>query len=99
MQKRNEKDIWQNLFQFPLIETDEDHQLNDFENCTQLPPFKISAEIVHVLSHQKIHARFYHFNHLPSKIGSDWIAVKMAEIQDYPIPRLIDRYLETESID
>ena len=99
LQKRHEKDIWQNLFQFPLIETDEDTEINDFENYTQLPPSKISAEIVHVLSHQKIHARFYHFNHLPSKIGSDWIAVKMAEIQDYPIPRLIDRYLETESID
>ena len=98
LQKRSEKDIWQNLFQFPLIETDEDCELNNFENYTRLAPSNISEEIVHVLSHQKIHARFYHFNHLPSKINTDWIAVKMAEIQDYPIPRLIDRYLETESL-
>jgi hypothetical protein len=27
------------------------------------------------------------------------MAVKIAEIQDYPIPRLIDRYLETESLE
>lgn len=99
LQKRSEKDIWQNLFQFPLIETDEDAELNNFENYSPLHPSKISTEIVHVLSHQKIHARFYHFNHLPSKINTDWMAVKMAEIQDYPIPRLIDRYLETESLE
>jgi A/G-specific adenine glycosylase len=99
LQKRSEKDIWQNLFQFPLIETDEDSEINTFENYTLIPPSKISAEIVHVLSHQKIHARFYHFNHLPSKIDADWMAVKMTEIQDYPIPRLIDRYLETESLE
>ena len=98
LQKRSGKDIWQNLYQFPLIETQEDSELNNFENYSPFPPSKISAEIVHVLSHQKIHARFYHFNHLPSKINTDWIAVKMAEIQDYPIPRLIDRYLETESL-
>ena len=99
LQKRSEKDIWQNLFQFPLIETDEDAELNNFENYSPLHPSKISTEIVHVLSHQKIHARFYHFNHLPSKINTDWMAVKIAEIQDYPIPRLIDRYLETESLE
>jgi A/G-specific adenine glycosylase len=99
LQKRSEKDIWQNLFQFPLIETDENSEINNFENYTPHTPSKISAEIVHVLSHQKIHARFYHFNHLPSKIDTDWMAVKMTEIQDYPIPRLIDRYLEIESLE
>jgi A/G-specific adenine glycosylase len=99
LQKRSEKDIWQNLFQFPLIETDENSEITNFENYTPHTPSKISAEIVHVLSHQKIHARFYHFNHLPSKIDTDWMAVKMTEIQDYPIPRLIDRYLEIESLE
>lgn len=98
LQKRSEKDIWQNLFQFPLIETDEEAEMNDFEKYSLLPPLKISAEIVHVLSHQKIHARFYHFNQLPAQIENDWIAVKIAEIQEFPIPRLIDRYLETESL-
>jgi len=97
LQKRSEKDIWQNLFQFPLIETEENLEMNDFEKYSLSPPNKISAEIVHVLSHQKIHARFYHFNQLPTNIDSDWIPVSMAEIQDFPIPRLIDRYLETES--
>lgn len=99
LQKRSGKDIWQNLYQFPLIETQEDSELNNFENYSPFPPSKISAEIVHVLSHQKIHARFYHFNQLPLLINSDWMAVKIAEIQDFPIPRLIDRYLETETIE
>jgi A/G-specific adenine glycosylase len=96
LQKRSEKDIWQNLFQFPMIETDEDSQLNNFEPYSTNAPSKISTEIVHVLSHQKIHARFYHFNQMPERIAENWMPIKIVDMEEFPIPRLIDRYLETE---
>lgn len=93
-QQRKEKDIWQNMYQFPLIETSVSEEISDFSQFTNNQVDKISNEIVHVLSHQKIHARFYHFTELPEFKLEGWIKIKTSEIHDFPLPRLIDRYLE-----
>lgn len=93
-QQRKEKDIWQNMYQFPLIETSVSEEISDFSQFTNNQVDKISNEIVHVLSHQKIHARFYHFSELPEFKLEEWIKIKTSEIHDFPLPRLIDRYLE-----
>ena len=89
--KRIEKDIWQHMYQFPLIETDstEIPDINFFDLH-----FRASPEVTHILSHQKITAKFYHFNSIPNKIKKEWIAIPKGNIQDYPLPRIIDRYLE-----
>lgn len=94
MEKRNGKDIWQHLYQFPLIET-EDKPIDDFLFTEfNLKPIKHSEEIIHVLSHQRIHAIFYQFEQFPEKIKAQWEVIKECQIGELPLPRLIDKYLE-----
>ncbi|MDX2361031.1 MAG: A/G-specific adenine glycosylase [Crocinitomicaceae bacterium] len=96
IEKREGKGIWQNMYQFPLIETSSKktkelisilkNQVNE------------SEEIVHLLSHQKIHAVFHHFNELPPAIEGNWIKIPIGQLQNYPLPRIIDRYLESTAL-
>ncbi|MCH2224864.1 MAG: A/G-specific adenine glycosylase [Crocinitomicaceae bacterium] len=91
IEKRTKKGIWQNLFQFPLIETKENElpkELNKHQT------FRTSKVIKHILSHQRIYAQFHHITSPPIKIQKEWIEINHENIQDYPLPRIIDRYLE-----
>lgn len=95
LQKRNEKDIWQHLFQFPLHESaqpiSEVEILEIISREYQLIPTIISKESKHILSHQHIFAKFYHFDDIPNQF-LDQVIGKI-ELSEYPLPRLIDRYL------
>jgi A/G-specific adenine glycosylase len=66
MQKRGAKDIWENLYQLPLYESD---SAIDARTLLKTPEFtrcfginasikRISAPIKHLLSHQKLHVQF-----------------------------------------
>lgn len=69
LQKRTKKDIWQNLYEFPLIETTEKMELIDlmltekyhdiFENISNIQFKNQIFETKHTLSHQIIFACFY----------------------------------------
>ena len=67
--KRTGNDIWKNLYDFPMIETSQyflpekflkTDELTNFFKGSKVNITNISDEITHQLSHQKIHARFYH---------------------------------------
>lgn len=92
IEQRQEKDIWEKLYQFPLVETStlEDPVEYDFRYR--------SKPIKHLLSHQKINAVFYHFDELPKKIKDNWIIIDLHELENYPLPRLIDKYMEELSL-
>ncbi|PHR46355.1 MAG: A/G-specific adenine glycosylase [Fluviicola sp.] len=97
IEKRKGKGIWQNMFQLPLIESDKPLTLNDVKSITKKKwntktQNKIT-EYQHILSHQKIHASFWKVDSLITN-ESEYITVNLDEIRDYPLPRLIDRYLE-----
>ncbi len=106
IRKRLREDIWKGLFEFPLVETTEE---TDFERLQHLPDFvkiagmtrfqllKQSATRKHILSHQKIFARFYHlhFDGSLDLVDENNISlISQNELQSYPLPRLIDRYLQ-----
>jgi len=58
----------------------------------------ISEPVKHQLSHQLITARFVHVR-LHARAFTppeDWEKVRPAEVGEYPLPRLIDRYLELD---
>jgi A/G-specific adenine glycosylase len=99
LEKREEKDIWQHLFQFPLIETARDEELTalSFSKLGVLP-YRITEGVKHVLSHQRIYARFYYFDGFPVIIEKNYFQVAQINIQDYPLPRLIDRFLDEQGI-
>ena len=93
--QRTEKDIWQNMYEFPLIETETKLELKEFSPFTNSQATTISSEITHILSHQKIHTLFYHFPASALMQQENLRRVSKEDFSDYPIPRVIDRYLES----
>lgn len=100
LQQRTKKDIWQNLYEFPLIEGSAglneeniiDHAIfkrHIGENRFFLSLFN-EKEIVHKLSHQYIHTKFWIVT-LQSEIKN---GIKKAGINEYPVPVLIANFVE-----
>ncbi len=89
IQQRIDKDIWQNMYQLPLLEYD-NAETNPFDKSMVSEPLKTYT---HQLSHQKINATFWKVSHLSN--FSDFkntVWIKKEELNDYPLPRLIDRF-------
>lgn len=103
IKKRNEKDIWQGLFELPLVEV---FELTDFPPA--LPAMaKIHQPLIsnqpvkrkHILSHQELHACFWKVNIttcLPPKNG--FLRVKLTDLSTFGFPQLIVKYFEQEGI-
>ena len=98
--KRKEGDIWQGLYEFPLVETS--GQLNEdeipelFKLNSNDTVISISQELKHVLSHQQIYSRFVLIRSVSKPKGHyKWISV--ADLRNFAFPRLINRYLEGTS--
>ena len=104
MQKRMEKDIWEGLYEFPLIETDQpvsidtlkQHEdwLSLFQNSTAHIT-RQSNVFKHLLSHQKINAAFIHISQdeYPLGLTNKSLLVQKKDIEKYPVPKLIENYL------
>lgn len=105
LQKRTKKDIWRNLYEFPLIETDGEM---DFSSLVQTPEFKtlfentdyqinkISKPFKHVLSHQIIYANFYNVSIVQeNKRLQSFEKTKLSNLYLYPISRLTELFLES----
>ena len=86
LHQRTGKDIWQHLYEFPLEESD---QLLPIE--AHLP----SIDLTHILSHQRIHARFHikKVSELPQI--PDTITIAFSSLDDYALSRLTLRALDS----
>lgn len=107
LQKRNQPGIWRNLYEFPLIET---MQPADFMQLKQTDAFRelfpevttLSFEpkliLRHQLTHQHIHTRFYQVE-IPERFTftppSALFVTQSEELHNYPVSRLMHKYLET----
>jgi len=107
LQKREGKDIWQGLYQFPLIEsaTKNKNKLDlsksevaNYLNTNSHKMIKSSAIVKHVLSHQVIFAKFWWINMESVSTAKDanMIKVPWSQLGDYGMPQLIVKYLESE---
>jgi len=95
--QRKEKDIWQHLYQFPLIESKSPLTAKNMSQQEQLPAWALSDELylfnskpwVHQLTHQHIYASFWiaPTAAVPHKI------ISTAKLTDFPVSRLIERFL------
>ena len=101
--KRSEKGIWQNLYEFPVIETDaeidfENLSDNVYEKYTDVEIESISIfnerQIIHKLSHQKLHINFYKLT-VSSKIRN---GINLDSLKNYPFPIVIYNFIEKYSI-
>lgn len=86
IEKRKCRDIWHNLYQFPLIETD----------SSEKRPYPIAPtlHIKEVLTHQIIHAFFY-VSVVKECPDTSFMqqAVEIARLQDYPMPKIMTQFL------
>ncbi len=101
LQKRVKDDIWKHLFEFPLLETDEDQNEEQFAHLVdEKYALKIKFCIQgkkHILSHQHIYASYWfidckNFDFLEN--NEHLVELEIENLQDFPLPRLIDRFLE-----
>ena len=104
LNKRGEKDIWRSLYQFPLLESKtpvpEEELISTHipaELASRLLRVNLSGPILHQLSHRTLHARFIHVevSSLPSPLPRGWMLIALQNLEEYPVPRLISRYLES----
>lgn len=105
LNRRTGKDIWEGLYEFPLIETGTNM---DFVELQQTMAFRELfgdsssvkftvgiAPVKHVLSHQVIFATFYKaefIGDIPAL--ANYIRITSGEIDNYAVSRLVELYLE-----
>lgn len=85
--RENPKDIWYHLYEFPCEEQENEQSYN-----TQVTK---GIELTHILSHQKIHARFiiHRVQKMPDIPGT--ILIRWSELDDYALSRLTLRAVDT----
>ncbi|KAA5827831.1 A/G-specific adenine glycosylase [Algibacter amylolyticus] len=101
LEKRKGKGIWQNLYQFPLVETDNELTEKAFKNLVldhdllKDTAFKMSLynkeSLIHKLSHQHLYTKFWIINtkKLPVK------GVSTSKIREFAVPILIGNFIES----
>jgi A/G-specific adenine glycosylase len=109
LKKRIKKDIWHGLYEFFLIETSkstEPQQLHTRgldELLSGATLIRRSDEFRHLLTHQKLHIRFYTFEIHKEKANkilasSGYKKFIADEIEQLPKPIIIERYLKEKII-
>ncbi len=105
IKRRGEGDIWQGLYEFPLIETFSD---TDPDELMQHPDWKlwkgkhtwkvsqIHSGIRHVLSHRILHVTFYEISGKISNLPPGAIKIKKQALENYAVPVLIEKYLKKQ---
>ena len=104
IEKRSGKDIWNGLYQFPMIESEEPlkdpleeflKKKNEVFNLGEIIEQETSKPISHVLTHRIITARF-HVIFVESAELEKYrgVMIDYKNMLSYPFPRLIDRYLD-----
>lgn len=104
---RTGKDIWQNLHEFLLTETDRalhddivNHRLiRDLQNEYGGHITGISKYYTQQLTHQTIHGRFIEIKvSREPGINEDFIAVSLKDLHLYAFPKLITAYLQEKNV-
>lgn len=104
LRKRVENDIWKNLYEFPLIETLDESQIENLIMQTEFQRIiptadqavieNVSDWKIHILSHQRIHYRFIRIQ-VTDEIHptDDLIGVNKEDIFNFAVPKLLETYL------
>jgi A/G-specific adenine glycosylase len=104
IRQRGAKDIWQGLYDFPAVESAKpvtpakflhDKKWEDIVYIARPLIKDVSEQYVHILSHQKLFARFYRIDAINkiAKIPNHCVWVKLKDLENYPVPKLIDQYI------
>ncbi len=103
LEQRKGKGIWQNLYQFPLIESEGEWseaqleqkmgETNGYPRMESVTLYNMEP-IVHKLSHQHLYTKFW-LVHPLTKLDD---GIPWQRITDYPVPVLIADFIRTFKI-
>lgn len=92
--QRGPGDIWQGLWELPLIETANTATASTLKKHAGLASVKrIEGPVVHVLSHQRISATLWQAEWDGSPLPKDWKPVTPKALKKLPMHRLVERLL------
>jgi A/G-specific adenine glycosylase len=102
IQKRTEKGIWHNLYEFPLMETEKEEDFDCVSEAVQGEYFKYNTvismleynqkSIIHKLSHQHLHIKFW-------KVKIEGIienGIDTETLKTFPFPIVIHNFIEKD---
>jgi A/G-specific adenine glycosylase len=102
IQKRTDKGIWHNLYEFPLIETDKEEDFDFITERIESDYFQDNSiisiledndkSIIHKLSHQHLHIKFWKVN----LNGSVENGINNTVLKTFPFPIVIHNFIEKE---
>lgn len=107
LKRRGEKDIWEGLYEFPLIETvkpvdfaelAEEATFKKLLHGTGEPVITVAATgIKHVLSHQILYATCYKVKVQKENAAlKKYLKIPLSALDEYPVPRLIHAFLNSD---
>lgn len=98
IQKRTGKGIWENLYEFPVIETDHPavfdtisekaHFIGNISEILELS----QADVIHKLTHQHLHVKFWKVTVKGNLAGG----ISYAELLTYPFPIVLFNFIEND---
>ncbi|SHL89123.1 A/G-specific adenine glycosylase [Flavobacterium xinjiangense] len=102
IQKRTDKGIWHNLYEFPLIETEKEEDFDFITERIESDYFQDNyiisiledndKSIIHKLSHQHLHIKFWKVN----LNGSIENGINNTVLRTFPFPIVIYNFIEKE---
>lgn len=102
IQKRTSKGIWHNLYEFPLLETNEIVDFDFISKAIQegiLSSYTVSsieecshATVIHKLSHQHLHIQFWRIKVKEILVNG----LNYSELKSHPFPVVIYNFIENE---
>ncbi|GAB2701868.1 A/G-specific adenine glycosylase [Mucilaginibacter koreensis] len=101
LNKRNDKDIWANMYDLPLIETlspvspyilieqAEAQQFFGTDNSIK----EVFGNQTHVLTHQRLDVRFVQLADPPIQLEQNWFFTEVENLKNLPLPKIIFIFL------
>jgi A/G-specific adenine glycosylase len=102
LKKRAGDDIWKNLYDFPLIETEmevstealeKDRQWDEISGLHRLKAGNVMDSVRYMLTHRELRVKFLLIEsndyHHPG-----YLKVNLKDIHKYPVPRLIENFIK-----
>jgi A/G-specific adenine glycosylase len=107
VKKRTDKDIWQGLYDFPMVETNRKISMS---SLVETEKFKkvfsenfiscktIGKPVKRILSHQVIYAQFFELQYkngfVPTMQNAEQVSVK--SLRKLPVPKIIEKFIESK---
>lgn len=102
LNKRTSNDIWRNLYDFPLVESETGLSIEELKNTDQWKSIigsshysisSVSGDTRHKLSHQELRVKFInissdHYSH------RHYLKVNVLDINDYAVPKPVENFLK-----